>query len=60
MSNLKKDTILKCGKCENGTVFRRLYFFDDGVTVYIGKCTGCSYQYGIKELEKSQLEIIEQ
>lgn len=52
----KSVIVLKCGKCENGTLDKEVTETNKSINVKIHKCNNCKYQYGFKE--SLDLEIV--
>lgn len=48
----------KCGKCDNGIATRILKETRKGCEITMKKCDNCKYQYGVKEVEDINLEMI--
>jgi len=50
--------ILKCGKCDTGTLEFRHKTTDKYIECFVGKCNNkkCKYQYEVKEICDSKLK----
>jgi len=56
--SINNTYLLKCGKCNIGTLEFRNKITDKYIETFVGKCSNkkCKYQYGIKEICDSKLK----
>lgn len=57
MGKKKTQTNFVCGKCDKGTVLFTKKDNDVCIETFVGRCTNCKYQYGLKELFEAKLKL---